>query len=121
VRIGGGSLKSLVVLAIADWLRALDQLCAALAGCRHANFGAAGILGAARLGRLSRRGRRLVAALLASSSRPRISRQRRHILGGAVIGGVIVGWYLRQFHGRRMEDGPKWPTSALARRDSRPS
>jgi hypothetical protein len=107
VRIGGGNLKSLVVLAIASacayamlWTDFYDTVFGSLVSATTINLAAAGKASQA-LGDLTGLGNTSVGLLLALallgfafSSRD-FRGSLDHVLGGAVIGiAVIVGWYI---------------------------
>jgi hypothetical protein len=107
VRIGGGNLKSLVVLAIASacayamlWTNFYDSVFGSLVSSTTINLAAAGKASQA-LGELTGIGNTAFGAVLALAlgGFAFSSREFRgsfdHILGGVVIGlAVIVGWYI---------------------------
>ncbi len=107
VRIGGGNLKSLVVLAIAAacayamlWTNFYDSVFGGMMSATTINLAAAGKSSQA-LGELTGVGNTLFGGVLAVGLLGFVfsSRDFRgsfdHVLGGAVIGGaVIVGWYV---------------------------
>ena len=107
VRIGGGNLKSLVVLAIASgfayamlWTNFYESVFGRLISATTINLAAAG-RNSQSLGELSGLGNAVFGSILALalagfafSSRDFRS-NFDHVLGGVVIGlGVIVGWYV---------------------------
>lgn len=107
IRIGGGNLKSLVVLAIASacayamlWTNFYDSVFGGMVSATTVNLAAAGKASQA-LGELTGVGNTAVGAVLAlalagfSFSSRDFRGNPEHILGGAVIGAaVIAGWYV---------------------------